>query len=156
MGRKPLLRPAVKPLVRRILPQDTKPVFNERQAAFLVHLATCLVPEVADFDARGRKRMRLIIRAALNKRSPFERLQVKLFLGVIQWAPALIYFRPFERIPPSAQTAILHWLEGAPIKLVRVGFWGLKTVILMGIYGQEPIARAIGYEPSFAGNDLLS
>ena len=145
-----------KPLVSRIIPQEQKPVFNERQAAFLVHLATCLVPEVADFDARGRKRMRLIIRGALRRRSAVERLQVKLFLAFIQWAPALVYFRPFERIPAASQTAFLRWLEGAPVRLVRVGFWGLKTVILMGIYGQQSITRAIGYEPSFAGNDLLS
>ena len=98
----------------------------------------------------------MIIRLMLLRRSGMERFQVRLFLFVLRWLPAPVFFRPFERIPNSAQTWILLRFENAPIKLFRAGFWGLKTLIYMGYYGQLEIATKVKYEPDLRhGNELL-
>lgn len=131
-------------------------VFSERQARFLLHLGETVAPGVAALDRRGQKRFRMIIRLMLLRRSNMERLQVRLFLLVLRWLPAPVFFRPFERIPASAQTWILLRFENAPIKLFRAGFWGLKTLIFMGYYGQLAIAKKVRYEPDLRrGNELL-
>jgi len=131
-------------------------VFSDSQARFLLHLGRCVAPGVAELDTRGAKRFRMIIRLMLLRRSGMERFQVRLFLRVIRWLPALVFFRPFEKIPVSAQTWILLRFENAPIKLLRAGFWGLKTLMFMGYYGQLEIAKKVKYEPDLHhGNDLL-
>lgn len=133
------------------------PVFSARQAAFLQHLATRIIPEASGMSARQAKRLRLIVRGMLRRRSGMERFQVRVFLFAIRWLPAVVYFRPFERIPEHAQDGILGWLEAAPLKLIRAGFWGLKTLIFMGYYGQPAIQEDIGYTPSLHdGNEFLA
>ncbi|RDD60764.1 hypothetical protein DRB17_16330 [Ferruginivarius sediminum] len=135
---------------------DNKKVFSDRQAAFLQHLATRMVPEARDLNAAQRRRLRMTIRLMLRRRSGMERLQVRLFLFVIRWLPALRYLRPFERMPESAQDRFLAFLEAAPLKVIRAGFWGLKTLVFMGYYGQADIAKEIHYTPSLHhGNEYL-
>ena len=134
-----------------------RPVFSDRQAAFVLHLATRLVPEAASLDPRRRRRIRLIMRRMLRRRSGAERFQVRLFLWIIRWLPAPVFFRPFERTPTGVQNWLLRRLESAPLKLVRSGFWGFKTLIFLGYYGQKPTATAIHYTPSLHnGNDFLT
>lgn len=131
-------------------------VFSESQARFLVRLGARMAPGIAELDWRGRKRFRLIIRGMLLRRSGMERFQVRLLLRVIRWLPAIVFFRPFERIPVGAQDWILRRLENAPIKLLRAGFWGLKTLVYMGYYGQPEIAKTVHYTPDLQhGNDHL-
>ena len=136
---------------------NERPVFSDRQAAFVLHLATRLVPEAASLDPRRRRRIRLIMRRMLRRRSGGERFQVRLFLWVIRWLPAPVFFRPFERVPTGVQNWLLRRLESAPLKLVRAGFWGFKTLIFLGYYGQKQTAAAIHYTPSLHnGNDFLT
>ena len=55
------------------------------------------------------------------------------------------------------QNWLLRTIEAAPLKLVRAGFWGLKTLIFLGYYGQRQTAAAIHYTPSLRnGNDFLT
>jgi hypothetical protein len=42
----------------------------------------------------------------------------------------------------------LRYLEGGPVRLMRVGIWGVKTLIFMGYYGQDATERRIQYLPS--------
>lgn len=135
---------------------NDKKVFSRRQAAFLQHLATRIVPEARNLSPAQRKRLRMTIRLMLLQRSGMERFQIRLFLFAMRWLPALLYLRPFERIPAQAQDRFLAFLESAPLKVVRAGFWGLKTLIFMGYYGQGQIARDIHYTPSLEhGNEYL-
>lgn len=126
----------------------SKPVLSEALGVFLQHLASSIVPEAVELTYAQRKRLRLIVRFMLCRRSGMERVQVRVFLFLIGWLPALVFLRPFERIPEGVQDWILRRLEAARIRLVRAGFWGLKTLIFMGYFGQHDIVRAIGYTPS--------
>jgi len=135
---------------------DEPKVLGDSQARFLVHLGTRMAPGIAGLDRRGVKRFRLVIRRMLLRRSAAERFQVRLLLFVIRWLPAPVFLRPFERIPRGAQDWILRRFETAPFRLLRAGFWGLKTLVFMGHYGQPNVAREIHYTPDLRrGNDYL-
>jgi hypothetical protein len=45
-------------------------------------------------------------------------------------------------------------LETARLVLVRRGFWGLRTLILMGYYGRPAAAAAIGYRADPQGWEM--
>ncbi|HVO17279.1 MAG TPA: hypothetical protein VMV26_18805 [Alphaproteobacteria bacterium] len=136
-------------------PRTAKRVLSRERAEFLAYLATRIVPESAALGRVERRRFMLIARFALGNRPAFERFQVRLFLWIVQWLPAFVTLRSFEGLPLPWQDAILRLLENAPLALIRAGFWGLKTVIFMGYYGQAAIAARIRYEPSFHGNEKL-
>jgi hypothetical protein len=131
----------------RYLPQD--------KARMIEAVARRVVPEVAELDRSGTTRFFEIIDRLLATRPAPVRRQLAGFLGLIHWLPVLRYGRPYEALPPARQDAVLRWLQECPIGLLQKGFWGLKTIIFMGYYGQPEIAQQIGYTPVQDGNSRL-
>jgi hypothetical protein len=54
----------------------------------------------------------------------------------------------FERLPGERQDRWLGFLENAPLTLLRVGIWGLKTLVFLGYYTQDGVQQRIVYVPS--------
>lgn len=104
-----------------------------------------IVPEAAVLDDRGWRDLEAVIAGLLQDRPESLKRQLRLFLRVIQWLPVVRYGRPFTRLNPAARTRVLQHLQNDPIQKVRVGFWGLRTIVLAGYYGRPDAARAIGY-----------
>ena len=130
------------------------PLDRQRWATFLA-VATRVVPGVAEFDVAGRESFAAIVGKALAERPAALRRQLALFLTVLRWAPLLRFGATFDRLAPTAQDAVLRWLMDAPAAKLRGGFWGLRALVFMGYYGQPETWGAIGYAPSFAGNERL-
>ena len=42
-------------------------------------------------------------------------------------------------------------VERSRVLLLRRGFWGLRTLVMLGYYGRPEAARAIGYRASPLG-----
>ncbi len=108
-------------------------------------MARVVVPETRDLDALGWEELEAIVERALADRPASVRRQLRLFVRIVQVLPILRYGRPFTRLGPDAAVRFLHWLESAPILLLRRGFWGLRTLVFMGYYGQDSVSRALGY-----------
>lgn len=123
--------------------------------AFLRHLAVRIVPEVANLDARTGADFRAVVDEALSARPAAVRRQFRVLLGLLRWLPALRYRTSFERLSPRRQEAVLRWFQDGPIRPLRQGCWGVKTLVFMGFYGRPEVGASIGYMPSFAGNDKL-
>jgi hypothetical protein len=83
------------------------------------------------------------------------RRQVGQLLSLIRCIPILCCGRPFESLAPPGQDRVLRWLQECPISLLQKGFWGLRTLIFMGWYGQHELWPRIGYEPDIDGNRRL-
>jgi len=81
--------------------------------------------------------------------------QLRMFLRAIQWLPVVRYGRPFTRLNPAARTRVLAHLQNDRIQKVRLGFWGLRTIVLAGYYGRPQAAQAIGYGASSRGWEAL-
>lgn len=108
-------------------------------------LAETVVPETAALEADGWASLDRIVSNAIAARPPRMRRQLALFMLAIEWLPLLRYGRPFSKLNPHRRQRFLESLQDSPLLLIRRGFWGLRTLILMGYYTQASTIAAIGY-----------
>lgn len=104
-----------------------------------------VVPEAHALDELAWSDVEALVRDSLRRRpAPLQR-RLRLFMWLVQWAPLLRYGRPFTALDPARRARFLSRLESHPIGPFRIGFWGLRTLALLGYYGRGEAARAIGY-----------
>ena len=118
-------------------------------------VVSTIVPEAADLEEQEWRDVHQVIEALLRDRPESLKRQIRMFLGFIQWLPVIRYGRPFTRLQPAARTRALAHLQSDPIQKVRVGFWGLRTIVLAGYYGRPQAARNIGYAASPRGWEAM-
>lgn len=106
-----------------------------------------VVPESAHLDETGWADLEALVESTLRARPRGLQRRIRLFLSFIQWMPLLRYGRPFTRLDATRRARVLRRLENHRVRLVRVGFWGLRTLALLGYYGRSEAATAIGYAP---------
>jgi hypothetical protein len=116
-----------------------------RARAVFRAVAVTIVPEAGRLGPGEWDDVEVIIDRALAGRPPRLRRQLALLLILLEWLPLLRYGRRLSRLDPTRRLAFLERWETAPLVLVRRGFWGLRTLILMGYYGRPAAAAAIGY-----------
>ncbi len=114
-------------------------VLSARQQRLLVRLAACIVPETAGAPAQVTDALLSAIDEQLRPRPRLQQLEFKLLLLGLGGMTVL---------PMRWQDRGLQLLENFPLRLVRVGIWGLKTLVFLGYYGQDPVERRIRYFPS--------
>lgn len=108
-------------------------------------LATTVVPDAAMLDAHEWGDLERIVEDALATRPPKMQRQVVMFLRLVQLVPAERYGLPFTRLTPARRAAFVAGLERSRLHMIRRGFWGVRTLILMGYYGRPEAAAMIGY-----------
>ena len=128
--------------------ETNDPVLGSWQSRFLLRLGARIVPEIADAPVDVRYRVVATINEALALQAPSQRRMFKLLLFALQWMTLPFTLHRLEQLPPRWQDALLRFLEGGPVRLMRVGIWGVKTLIFMGYYGQDATERRIQYLPS--------
>ena len=114
-------------------------------------VATCVVPDAARLDAAQWDEMEAIVARAIAARSRSVQRQLSLFLILLEWLPLLRYGRRLSRLDAARRAKFLDRLERAPLLLLRRGFWGVRTLILMGYYGRPAAAAEIGYRAAARG-----
>ena len=110
-----------------------------------------VVPEALELDAEGWAEVEEIVEDALRTRPRSMRVQLRLLLRVVRWAPLLRWGRPFPSLSMDARRRFLALLEDAPLLLLRRGFWGVRTLALMGFYGRRAAHRELGYDARLRG-----
>jgi hypothetical protein len=130
-------------------------VLLDSQRDLLRLLAARLVPESVQLSGAGHAEMLAIVGEALATRPAQMQRQFSLFLHVLRWAPVARYGRRLDRLAPQQQDAVLRWFQDCPVQLVRSGFWGVRTLVMMGYYTRPDVGAAIGYHPSGDGNAVL-
>ncbi len=110
-----------------------------------------VVPEASALDGRGWADLEAIVEAALRGQPAVLHRRLRLALRGIEWLPALRYGRRFTALDAERRARFLSFLEDNPIQVVRLGFWGLRTLALLGYYGRPEAAKAIGYAPDPRG-----
>jgi hypothetical protein len=122
---------------------------------FLEAISSSIVPECASLDDAGRAEARRIMEAAVASRAPAVRAQLSLFAFVLRWLPALRWARPLDALDAGRRDRALRWFQESPLAPVRKGFWGVRTIVMMGYYGQPAVGGKIGWRPSRDGNARL-
>ncbi|HVN03588.1 MAG TPA: hypothetical protein VMT86_04165 [Bryobacteraceae bacterium] len=108
-------------------------------------VVTTIVPESSALDEQGWRDFDQVVEALLRGRPESLKRQLRLFLRAVEWLPVIRYGRTFSRLHPDARVRILAHLQNDPIQKIRVGFWGLRTIVLAGYYGRHAAARELGY-----------
>jgi hypothetical protein len=123
-------------------------------AAFrpLVRAIACtIVPEAAAMDEKAWSELNALMDAALGDRPAALQRRLQLFLRAIYWLPVIRFGRRFISLHPEQRVRFLRGLENHSVQLIRSGFWGLRTLVLLGYYGRPDALAAIGYAASPQG-----
>ena len=135
---------------------ERQPVLGSGQQRFLLCLAARIVPESAGAPPQVTGPLLAAVDEELGPRPRLQQLEFKLLLFAIRWMTVPFTLHRFERLPGERQDRWLGFLENAPLTLLRVGIWGLKTLVFLGYYTQDGVLQRIVYVPSKAeGNVLL-
>lgn len=108
-------------------------------------VATCVVPEAGQLESTEWDEVKAIVARAVAARPRAVQRQLALFLILLEWLPLLRYARRLSRLDPGRRTQFLDRVQRSPLLLVRRGFWGVRTLILMGYYGRPAAAAEIVY-----------
>jgi hypothetical protein len=91
------------------------------------------------------RRAEAIIEEALAGRAPAMRRQLRLFLRAANWLAVVRTGRTLTSLGPERRSSVCATLERFPALLIRRGFWGVRTLALMGYYGLPEVRESIGY-----------
>jgi len=109
-------------------------------------IANRIIPEDADCPGGGTLETAGVVDWALHRLPNALRKKFLLFFKVIQVLGIVFYLRPFTSLPPEKQDKLLRRLENGPLRLLRMGFFGIKTYICMGYYTREDVWQTIDYD----------
>ena len=118
-------------------------------------LACTVVPEAASLDEKDWGDAECLVETALAMRPANLQRRVLLFLRFVEWLPLVRYGRRFTSLDAARRARFLSSLQDHPVQLIRLGFWGVRTLALMGYYGRPEAAKAIGYAADARGWEAL-
>jgi hypothetical protein len=114
-------------------------------------LSETIVPAARALDEGAWREVRRIVEDALAARPGPMARQLRALVRLLGVLPLLRYGRTFARLDPARRVRFLTSVQRSPLLLVRRGFWGLRTLVLMGYYGRADAAAEIGYAPDLRG-----
>ena len=91
------------------------------------------------------------IEAALRGRPPRLRRGLRLLILALEWSPVIRHRRRFSSLDADLRAEVLDQVQRSPKLLLRRGFWGLRTLVLLGYYGRPAVRRTIGYRADADG-----
>jgi hypothetical protein len=108
-------------------------------------IACTIVPEAAAMTENEWAEFDALMDAALGDRPPALQRRLLFFLRAIDWLPLIRFGHRFVSLQPAQRARFLSSLENHPVQIIRSGFWGLRTLVLLGYYGRPEAAAAVGY-----------
>ncbi len=96
-------------------------------------------------DERAWLELEAVVARAMSARSPGVQRQLIVFLRLLQTLPLARYGRPFTSLSAPRRHSFLESMERSRLLLFRRGFWGLRSLVFMGYYTRDDVAKAIGY-----------
>jgi hypothetical protein len=134
--------------------EQSRSILAPVRAVFRAVVVT-VVPDAKQLDESGWRVLEALVEDALAIRPPALHRQLQLFLRAIEWLPVLRYGRKFSALGDEQRSRILLYLQDHPVERIRSGFWGLRTLALLGYYGRPEAAYAIGYRPDARGWEAM-
>ncbi|MBI4409360.1 MAG: hypothetical protein HY561_06600 [Gemmatimonadetes bacterium] len=133
-------------------PSSSQPVLDPVRPVFRAIAAT-VVPEAARLGEAEWSELEGSVEKAVAERPPKMRRQLRLLIRTLELLPVFRYGRRFSRLDAAARRRFLEKIQDSPILLLRRGFWGLRTLVLLGYYTRAAAAGEIGYAADPRGWD---
>jgi hypothetical protein len=112
--------------------------FSARQAGVFRALLEALIPGASPALVFEVDRI-------MASKPPDLRRKTKLFLLVLNLLPVLRWLRPFVWLTLEQRERFLRFLERGPVRLFRLGFFGVRSVAMIAHYGSEASWQRIGF-----------
>lgn len=109
-------------------------------------VADRIIPPDTDSSGAGTLQTAGVVDWALDKMPVDLRKKVLLFITVIELFGFFFGGKFFSKNNDAAKDRELRWLENSPIRLFRMGFFGVKTYICMGYYTREDVWKTFDYD----------
>ncbi len=77
--------------------------------------------------------------------------RLRLFVRVMHLFPLVGYGRTFAGLSAARRTEFFARVERSRFPLLRVGLWGLRTLLFLGWYGDPEVQARLGYRPDPRG-----
>ena len=110
-----------------------------------------IVPKAERLEPAAWGEVEGLVEHVLAQRPAALRRQLRLLLRAVDLLALLTCFRHFAALGLAGRARVLRFLEDSPLALLRRGFWGLKTLALLGYYARPAAAREVGYRASPGG-----
>jgi len=130
--------------------ETSRSVMRPVRAVFRAVVVT-VIPDANRLDEPGWLALEEVVEDALTLRTPGLRRQLQLFLRAVNWLPVPRYGRTFVALEEARRSHVLEYLQDHSVERIRCGFWGLRTLALLGYYGRTEGARSVGYAPDSRG-----
>lgn len=114
-------------------------------ATFIPATATLSLAEIVPVLARVDERLATEPVALQN--------QLRLFVRILWWLPLFRSLRTLGGLSPAQRLRFLEWLQDCPVTKLRLGLWGLRTLLFLGWYGDPVVQERLGYRPNVGGWD---
>jgi len=118
-------------------------------------VVSAVVPEGKEMDATGWSELETLVETTLQNRPRAMHRQLRLFIRAIQWLPLFRYGKRFTSLRAEQRVQILCYLQDHRLEVIRCGFWGLRTLALLGYYGRPEGVQATGYAADPRGWEAL-
>ena len=114
-------------------------------------VAETVVPEARHLSDQGWRDFAAIIEHAVAQRPRAVQRQLALFLFVLNVLALAKYGRTVSQLIPSMRTEFCENVQNSRSLLFRRGFWGVRTLVLMGYYARPEAQALIGYRAHIDG-----
>lgn len=115
-----------------------------------------VVPEAERMSPTEWERAEAIVADALAPRPRALLRQLSLLMRAIDLAALVRGGRRLHALSPARRERVLRSFEKSPVLLLRRGFWGLRTLVLMGYYARAEAGQEIGYRADARGWEARS
>lgn len=118
-------------------------------------VVSAVVPEAEELGEPGWRELETLVETTLQNRPRAVHRQLRLFIRTIQWLPVFRYGRRFTSLSAEQRMQVLCYLQDHCVEIIRCGFWGLRTLALLGYYGRPKGVQATGYAADPRGWEAL-
>ncbi len=118
-------------------------------------LSEAFVPEAAELDTAGWRRVAEIAGSGLETRPPAVQRQVVLLVRLLDGLSLLRHGRRLRKLPPERRRHFLDSMQHSRSLLLRRGVWGLRTLAFMGYYARPEVHSEIGYRADPKGWEAI-
>lgn len=122
-----------------------------RHRATFRAVAVAVVPELAAADDASWAEIEATVERVLSSRPTRQRRQLELLFRVLGLLSLARFGRSLEDVAAAPRERFLATLQRSPLRLVRRGIWGIRTLVFMGHYTRPRIIESVGYHANPRG-----
>ncbi len=121
------IRDRLRPFVETFVPA-TRELNDDRYQALVAHV-----------DAR------------LAAEPPAISRQLRTLVALLHFLPLFLHLRTFSGLTTAQRQRFLERIQDGPVALLRVGVWGLRTLVYLGWYADPEVGRNLGWHANPRG-----